>query len=74
MVSRVQSFIELAGEDAADVYASVAIPAASDELTAFQERYVETYEEEPPGPYHPNGYDIYNLFLDAIEEIGLCER
>jgi len=60
-------FIELAGDAAEGAYTSVAIPFANEDLDAFIERYVETYEEEPPGPYNSNGYDAYNLFLDAIE-------
>jgi len=60
-------FIELAGDSAEGVYTSVAIPFANEDLDAFIERYVETFEEEPPGPYNSNGYDAYNLFLDAIE-------
>jgi branched-chain amino acid transport system substrate-binding protein len=60
-------FIELAGDSSEGVYTSVAIPYSSDALDSFLERYIETYEEEPPGPYHSNGYDAYNLILDAIE-------
>ena len=60
-------FIDLAGDASEGVYTSVAIPAANEDLEAFLERYVEVYEEEPPGPYNSNGYDAYNLFLDAIE-------
>lgn len=59
--------IELAGDAAEGIYASSAIPAASEELDAFRERYVETYGEEPPAPFNTNSYDAYNIFLDAIE-------
>jgi branched-chain amino acid transport system substrate-binding protein len=63
-------YINLAGDASEGTFASVAIPFSSDELDAFVERYINEYEEEPPGPYHPNGYDAYNLFLDAIEATG----
>jgi len=63
-------FIEQAGEAAEGAYASVAIPFSSDDLDMLLERYVATYGEEPPGPYYPNGYDAYNIFLDAIEAVG----
>ena len=63
-------FIELAGDAAEGAYTSVAIPFSSDELDSFFERYSEAYEEEPPGPYHANGYDAYNLILDAVEATG----
>lgn len=63
-------FIELAGEASEGAYASAPIPVASEDLDAIRERYIETYGEEPPGPYHPNAYDAYNIYLDAIEAVG----
>lgn len=62
--------IELAGEAAEGVYASTSIPASSEVYDAFLERYEETYEEAPPGPYHANSYDAFNIFADAIEAVG----
>lgn len=62
--------IELSGEAAEGVYASAPVGTSSDALEAFLERYVETYEEEPPAPFHANGYDAFNILLDAIEATG----
>jgi branched-chain amino acid transport system substrate-binding protein len=62
--------VELAGEDAEGVYASAALPALSEEYEAFLERYIEAYDEEPPGPYHANSYDAFNIFADAVEAVG----
>lgn len=59
--------VNLAGEAAEGSYATAPVPASSEELDAFLERYVATYGEEPPAPFHANGYDSYNIFLDAIE-------
>lgn len=63
-------FIEQSGEAAEGAYASVAIPFSSEDLDTLLERYIVTFGEEPPGPYYPNGYDAYNIFLNAIEETG----
>jgi branched-chain amino acid transport system substrate-binding protein len=65
--------IEFAGEDAEGVYASAAAPANSDDYAALLERYLETYEETPPGPYHANAYDAFNIFADAIEAVGTID-
>lgn len=59
--------VDLAGMAAEGVYASAPSPASSEEIEAFNERYVETFGETPPAPFHANGYDAYNIILDAIE-------
>ena len=59
--------VDLAGMDAEGVYASAPSPASSDAIVEFNERYVDTYGEEPPAPFHANGYDAYNIIMDAIE-------
>jgi branched-chain amino acid transport system substrate-binding protein len=59
--------VDLAGMDAEGVYASAPSAPTSDALEAFLERYVETYGETPPAPFHANGYDAYNVIMDAIE-------
>ena len=33
----------------------------------------QTYGEEPPAPYHANGYDAVNMFLDAVEAVGTVD-
>jgi|FLYN01.1.fsa_nt_gi branched-chain amino acid transport system substrate-binding protein len=63
-------FIDLAGEAAEGVYASSSVAPTSDELDSFFERYEETYDTEPTGPFSPNAYDAVNMFLDAIEAVG----
>ncbi len=63
-------YIAQAGSASEFTVGSAPVPVESDELDAFVERYIETYNESPPGPYHPNGYDAYNVLLDAIEEVG----
>ncbi len=62
--------VELAGSSAEGVYASAPISASSEALDAFLARYIETYGEEPPAPYHANGYDAANILLDGIEAVG----
>jgi branched-chain amino acid transport system substrate-binding protein len=64
------AFIELAGEAAEGVYASSSVPVESDRRLEVTERYEETYETEPTGPFYPNAYDAVNMFLDAIEAVG----
>ncbi len=59
--------IELSGDAAEGVYASAPIATSNDALESFLERYVETYNEEPPAPFHANAYDAYNLILDGVE-------
>jgi branched-chain amino acid transport system substrate-binding protein len=68
-----QEFIDLAGSAGEGVYSSKSIPASSDALDTFLARYVETYGEEPPAPFHANGYDATNLLLDAIEAVGTID-
>lgn len=64
--------INLAGADIAEgVYSSAPVPASSDELDAFLERYIETYGEEPPSAFNTNSYDATNLIMDAIEAVGV---
>jgi branched-chain amino acid transport system substrate-binding protein len=63
-------FIDLAGESAEGVYASSSVGVASDLLDSVTERYVETYETEPTGPFYPNAYDAVNMLLDAVEAVG----
>jgi branched-chain amino acid transport system substrate-binding protein len=63
-------FIELAGDAGEGVYASSSIGVSSDRLDEVTERYTETYETEPTGPFYPNAYDAVNMFLDAIEAVG----
>ncbi len=65
--------LELAGASSEGVYATSAVAASSDALASFLERYVATYGEEPPAPYHANGYDAANLFLDAVEATGTVD-
>ncbi len=62
--------INLAGSAAEGTYASAPSPESSEALDAFLDRYLETYNETPPAPFHANGYDAYNIFLDAIEAVG----
>jgi branched-chain amino acid transport system substrate-binding protein len=64
------AFIELAGESGEGVYASSSVAVESDLLDEITERYTETYETEPTGPFYPNAYDAVNMFLDAIEAVG----
>jgi branched-chain amino acid transport system substrate-binding protein len=63
-------FIDLAGEFAEGSYASAPEPPSSEALDQFVERYVETYGEEPPAPFHAYSYDAVFMFLNAIEEVG----
>jgi branched-chain amino acid transport system substrate-binding protein len=63
-------FIDLAGEAGEGVYASSSVGVASDLLDSVTERYVETYETEPTGPFYPNAYDAVNMLLDAVEAVG----
>jgi branched-chain amino acid transport system substrate-binding protein len=65
--------ISLAGGAAEGIYASAPIPAASDALEDFLERYIDTYGEEPPAPFHANSYDAANIMLDAIEAVGVLD-
>ena len=62
--------LELTGSSSEGIYATSAVAASSDALASFLERYVATYGEEPPAPYHANGYDAANLLLDAVEATG----
>ncbi|MFQ3568588.1 MAG: ABC transporter substrate-binding protein, partial [Aggregatilineales bacterium] len=71
---RTAEFISLAGSAAEGAYATSAIPASSEALDAFIARYVEVYGEEPPAPFHANGYDAANIFLDAIEAVGTLDE
>lgn len=63
-------YISLSGEAAEGTIASAPIPVESADLEAFVERYEETFNETPPGPYHVNAYDAFNIFASAIEEVG----
>lgn len=63
----------LAGEAAEGIYSTKAIPASSQTLDDFLARYIETYGEEPPAPYHATAYDGVNLFLDAVEAVGTVD-
>lgn len=66
-------YVELAGEAAVGTYATSSVPNESAALEAFLASYVETYGEEPPAPYHANGFDGANIFLDAIEAVGTVD-
>lgn len=66
--------VELAGDSAEGVYASAPIATSNDALESFLERYVETYNEEPPAPFHANAYDAYNLILDGIEATATIDE
>ena len=68
-----QEFIDLAGEAGEGVYASKSVPASSEALDTFLARYVETYGEEPPAPFHANAYDATNIILDAVEAVGTVD-
>jgi branched-chain amino acid transport system substrate-binding protein len=63
-------YVIQAGSASEFTIASAPVPVESDALDAFVERYIETYNETPPGPYHPNGYDSYHVVLNAIEAVG----
>jgi len=65
-----QDFIYFAGEAADGVYASTSIPVLDEAFDSFLTRYVETYGEEPPGPYHANAYDATELLLDGIASVA----
>jgi branched-chain amino acid transport system substrate-binding protein len=65
--------VELSGPEAEGIYASAPIATDSDALESFLERYVDTYGEEPPAPFHANGYDAINIFLDAVEATGTVD-
>jgi len=65
--------LELAGESSEGIYATSAISADSEALASFLARYVESYGEEPPAPYHANGYDAANILLDAVEAVGTVD-
>ncbi len=65
--------VDLAGESAKGVYATAAIPASSQALNDFLNRYVQTYGEEPPAPYHATAYDAVNLILNAVEAVGTVD-
>ena len=65
--------IQLSGSSSEGVYATSAVAASSEALDSFLQRYIETYGEEPPAPYHANGYDGVNLLLDAIEAVGTVD-
>ena len=65
--------LELAGESSEGIYATSAISADSEALASFLARYIETYGEEPPAPYHANGYDAANILLDAVEAVGTVD-
>jgi branched-chain amino acid transport system substrate-binding protein len=65
--------VSLAGGASEGIYASAPIPAASDALEDFLERYIDTYGEEPPAPFHANSYDAANILLDAIEAVGVLD-
>ncbi len=65
--------VNLSGAASEGVYATAAIPAGSPALTDFVSRYVTTYGEQPPAPYHANSYDGVNVLLDAIEAIGYVD-
>ncbi len=71
---RTAEFVSLGGSAAEGAYATAAIPASSEALDAFYARYVEVYGEEPPAPFHANGYDAANIFLDAIEAVGTLDE
>lgn len=59
--------VDLAGMAAEGTFASAPTPSTSDALEAFLERYIETFGETPPAPFHANGYDSFNIIMDAIE-------
>ena len=65
--------VELSGAEAEGIYASAPIATDSDALENFLERYLDTYGEEPPAPFHANGYDAINIFLDAVEATGTID-
>ncbi len=68
-----QEFADLAGAAGVGVYATTSIPTSGEALAAFLTRYVETYGEEPPAPYHANAYDGANILLDAVEAVGTVD-
>jgi branched-chain amino acid transport system substrate-binding protein len=65
--------VDLSGEASEGVYATAAIAASSQALVDFLNRYVETYGEEPPAPYHATAYDAVNLILDGVEAVGTVD-
>ncbi len=68
-----QEIIDLAGEFAEGIYASRPVSTNSDAYDAFVERYIETYNEEPPAPFHANTYDATMMMMDAIEAVGYID-
>jgi len=50
------------------------IDDSGDARVDFVARYTETYGEAPTGPFHPNGYDATNIFLDAVEAVGFVDE
>jgi len=65
--------VDLAGDASEGVYATRPIPASSEELDTFAQRYVDTYGEEPPSAFNTNAYDATNLILNAIQEVGYLD-
>ncbi len=65
--------ISLAGESSEGVYSTKAIPANSQALSDFLDRYKVAYGEEPPAPYHATAYDAVNILLDAVEAVGTVD-
>lgn len=64
-------FISLAGEVAEGVYVSSPAPVTSEAVEEFIAAYVEEFGIEPTGPYNTNAADAVNMFLDAIEAVGV---
>lgn len=67
-------FIQIAGNAANGVYVSSAIPTRSIALDRFLVRYLETYGEEPPAPYHTHVYDALNMAMNGVEATGIIDE
>lgn len=64
--------VEVAGEDADDVYFSTHVSLESDDekVSSFVEAYTEEYGTGPENAFAALGYDTMNLIADAIERAG----
>jgi len=71
---KVESFLELAGENAEEVYVSFGAPGEFDEEAAaeFDAMYEEAYGVAPDdlGPFHAQAYDAVNAILMAVESVA----
>lgn len=73
--TKVESFLELAGENAEGVYVSFGAPGEADEeaIAEFDAMYEEAYGVLPDdlGPFHAQAYDAANVIIAALEEVAV---